>query len=128
MSKGSGTTRTISASAAAASRTINGGISGNVKSFNDAQKVMEAYKNLYNMPKAEQKAFTDSFGQAMMDGYGAKKTLYGNELLKKQSEAFAKNDKAMYDQAQKVYNTKMKLLNEERQELEDMYNKFIKVK
>lgn len=89
---------------------------------------METYKNLYNMPQAEQKAFTDSFGQAMMDGYGVKKTLYDNEVLKKQNEAFAKNDKAMYDQAQKVYNTKMKLLNEERQELQDMYNKFIKVK
>lgn len=51
MAKSGGSTRTVSAKNASASRTNN--ISGLVKTFDEANKVMETYKNLYNMPSKE---------------------------------------------------------------------------
>ena len=103
-------------------------ISGEVKTMDEALKVIDTYKNLYNMPQKEQKAFTDSFSQAVIDTYSKKKDNYEKDYLKKTNEAFAKNDKILYDNATKLYNTKMKLLNEERKLLTDKYNNFIKVK
>ena len=67
MAKGGGSTRTVSSNNASASRTSN--IRGLVRTFDEANKVMETYKNLYNMPSKEQKAFTDSFAQAMIDTF-----------------------------------------------------------
>lgn len=131
MSKASGTTRTINSSNASASRkasAVQSKIGGAVKTSDEALKVMNSYKNLYNMPQKEQKAFTDTFNQAILDTYNKKKDNYEKDYLKKTNEAFAKNDKILYDNATKLYNTKMKLLNEERTLLTDKYNNFIEVK
>lgn len=126
MAKGGGPTRTISANNASASRTNN--IKGLVKTFEEANKVMETYKNLYNMPSKEQKAFTDSFAQAMIDTFNQKKDTYEKEYFKKTSKAFKEKNKALYDNANSDYQEKVSLLVKERDKLTDMYNKFIRVK
>lgn len=133
MGKRSNGTRTVTAFSAAANRrksnrTAQKALSGNVRTSDEALKVMESYKNLYKMSPKEQKAFTDTFAQAIMDTYSKKHDRYEKEYLKKTNEAFAKNDKSIYDMATSIYNTKMRLLSEERVVLTDMYNKFIKVK
>lgn len=126
MAKGGGSTRTVSANNASASRTNN--ISGLVKTFDEANKVMETYKNLYNMPSKEQKAFTDSFAQAMIDTFNQKKDIYEKEYFEKTNKAFKEKDKALYDNATSVYQERVRLLVEERDNLTAMYNRFIRVK
>nr|DAF54521.1 MAG TPA: hypothetical protein [Siphoviridae sp. ctKwY15] len=89
---------------------------------------MDTYKNLYNMPEKEQKAFTDSFAQAIIDTFNDKKKGYYDSMMVKTNKAFKENNKAAYDQAIHHYNTMVDNLVKERQIITDMYNKFIKVK
>lgn len=129
MAKASGNTKVINASSAAAQRTTqNGGVSGKVKNMNEALKVIDTYKNLYNMPQKEQKAFTDSYAQAVMDTVSVYKEAYKKEYEKNVNEAFAKNDKTLYDSATKLYNKKIDALMEDRKYITEKYNNFIKVK
>lgn len=107
-------------------RVLLGG--GKVTTTDEALSVMEKYKNLYNMPANEQKAFTDSFSQAVLDTYNKKKEAAEATYLKKTKEAMSQNDKKIYDNATSVYNTRMKNIQEERKLIQDMYNSFIKVK
>ena len=96
MSKSSGGTRTISSNNAAQSRTQSS-LSGKVSTMDEANKVMDTYKNLYNMPAKEQKAFTDSFGQAVMDTFNDKKKGYDDLMLQRTNKAFKENNKADYE-------------------------------
>lgn len=80
------------------------------------------------MPSKEQKAFTDSFAQAMIDTFNQKKDIYEKEYFEKTNKAFKEKDKALYDNATSVYQERVRLLVEERDNLTDMYNKFIRVK
>lgn len=98
MSKSSGGTRTISSNNAAQNRTQSS-LSGKVSTMDEANKVMDTYKNLYNMPAKEQKAFTDSFGQAVMDTFNEKKKGYDDLMLQRTNKAFKENNKADYDWA-----------------------------
>ncbi len=101
---------------------------GNVKTTDEALAVMEKYKNLYNMPSNEQKAFMDSFNQAILNMYNRKKEAAEAQYQKASDKAFAENNKALFDQANSIYNTWMKNIREERKLIQDMYNRFIKVK
>jgi len=105
-----------------------GGVSGKVKNMDEALKVIDTYKNLYNMPQKEQKAFTDSYAQAVMDTVSVYKEAYKKEYEKNVNEAFAKNDKTLYDSATKLYNKKIDALMEDRKYITEKYNNFIKVK
>lgn len=127
MSKSSGGTRTISSNNAAQSRTQSS-LSGKVSTMDEANKVMDTYKNLYNMPEKEQKAFTDSFGQAVMDTFNEKKKGYDDLMLQRTNKAFKENNKADYDWAVHQHTIQVDNLVEERQLITDKYNKFIKVK
>ena len=127
MSKSSGGTRTISSNNAAQSRTQSS-ISGKVSTMDEANKVMDIYKNLYNMPAKEQKAFTDSFGQAVMDTFNEKKKGYDDLMLQRTNKAFKENNKADYDWAVHQHTIQVDNLVQEQQLITEKYGKFIKVK
>ena len=127
MSKSSGGTRTISSNNAAQSRTQSF-LSGKVSTMDEANKVMDTYKNLYDMPAKEQKAFTDSFGQAVMDTFNEKKKGYDDLMLQRTNKAFKENNKADYDWAIHQHTIQVDNLVEERQLITEKYGKFIKVK
>lgn len=127
MSKSSGGTRTISSNNAAQSRTQNS-LSGKVSTMDEANKVMDTYKNLYDMPAKEQKAFTDSFGQAVMDTFDKKKKSYDDLMLQRTNKAFKENNKADYDWAVHQHTIQVDNLVEERKLITEKYGKFIKVK
>lgn len=103
-------------------------LSGKVKNMSEALKVIETYKNLYNMPQKEQKAFTDSFAQAVIDTVNQQMESNEKEYLANVKEAFTKNDKTLYDSATKLYNKKNELLAEDKIYITEKYNNFIKVK
>ena len=127
MSKSSGGTRTISSNNAAQSRTQSS-LSGKVSTMDEANKVMDTYKNLYNMPAKEQKAFTDSFGQAVMDIFNEKKKGYDDLMLQRTNKAFKENNKADYDWAIHQHTIQVDNLVQEQQLITEKYGKFIKVK
>lgn len=127
MSKSSGGTRTISSNNAAQSRTKSS-LSGKVSTMDEANKVMDTYKNLYNMPAKEQKAFTDSFGQAVMDTFNEKKKGYDDLMLQRTNKAFKENNKADYDWAVHQHTIQVDNLVQEQQLITEKYGKFIKVK
>lgn len=127
MSKSSGGTRTISSNNAAQSRTTSS-LSGKVSTMDEANKVMDTYKNLYNMPAKEQKAFTDSFGQAVMDTFNEKKNAYDDLMLQRTNKAFKENNKADYDWAIHQHTIQVDNLVQEQQLITEKYGKFIKVK
>lgn len=127
MSKSSGGTRTISSNNAAHSRTQSS-LSGKVSTMDEANKVMDTYKNLYNMPAKEQKAFTDSFGQAVMDTFNEKKKGYDDLMLQRTNKAFKENNKADYDWAVHQHTIQVDNLVQEQQLITEKYGKFIKVK
>ena len=127
MSKSSGGTRTISSNNAAQSRTQSY-LSGKVSTMDEANKVMDTYKNLYNMPAKEQKAFTDSFGQAVMDTFNEKKKGYDDLMLQRTNKAFKENNKADYDWAVHQHTIQVDNLVQEQQLITEKYGKFIKVK
>lgn len=127
MSKSSGGTRTISSNNAAQSRTQSS-LSGKVSTMDEANKVMDTYKNLYNMPAKEQKAFTDSFGQAVMDTFNEKKKGYDDLMLQRTNKAFKENNKADYDWAVHQHTIQVYNLVQEQQLITEKYGKFIKVK
>ena len=127
MSKSSGGTRTISSKNAAQSRTQSS-LSGKVTTMDEANKVMDTYKNLYNMPAKEQKAFTDSFGQAVMDTFNEKKNGYDDLMLQRTNNAFKENNKADYDWAIHQHTIQVDNLVEEQRLITEKYGKFIKVK
>ena len=127
MSKSSGGTRTISSNNAAQSR-IQSSLSGKVSTMDEANKVMDTYKNLYNMPAKEQKAFTDSFGQAVMDTFNKKKKGYDDLMLQRTNKAFKENNKADYDWAVHQHTIHVDNLVQEQQLITEKYGKFIKVK
>ena len=127
MSKSSGSTRTISSNNAAQSRTQSS-LSGKVSTMDEANKVMDTYKNLYNMPAKEQKAFTDSFGQAVMDTFNEKKKGYDDLMLQRTNKAFKENNKADYDWAVHQHTIQVDNLVQEQQLITEKYGKFIKVK
>ena len=127
MSKSSGGTRTISSNNAAQSRTQSS-LSGKVSTMDEANKVMDTYKNLYNMPAKEQKAFTDSFGQAVMDTFNEKKKGYDDLMLQRTNKAFKENNKADYDWAVHQHPIQVDNLVQEQQLITEKYGKFIKVK
>ena len=127
MSKSSGGTRTISSNNAAQSRTQSS-LSGKVSTMDEANKVMDTYKNLYNMPAKEQKAFTDSFGQAVMDTFNEKKKDYDDLMLQRTNKAFKENNKADYDWAVHQHTIQVDNLVQEQQLITEKYGKFIKVK
>lgn len=127
MSKSSGGTRTISSSNAAQNRTQSS-LSGKVSTMDEANKVMDTYKNLYNMPAKEQKAFTDSFGQAVMDTFNEKKKGYDDLMLQRTNKAFKENNKADYDWAVHQHTIQVDNLVQEQQLITEKYGKFIKVK
>ena len=127
MSKSSGGTRTISSNNAAQSRTQSS-LSGKVSTMDEANKVMDTYKNLYNMPAKEQKAFTDSFGQAVMDTFNEKKNAYDDLMLQRTNKAFKENNKADYDWAIHQHTIQVDNLVQEQQLITEKYGKFIKVK
>ena len=127
MSKSSGSTRTISSNNAAQSRTQSS-LSGKVSTMDEANKVMDTYKNLYNMPAKEQKAFTDSFGQAVMDTFNEKKKGYDDLMLQRTNKAFKENNKADYDWAVHQHTVQVDNLVQEQQLITEKYGKFIKVK
>lgn len=127
MSKSSGGTRTISSNNAAQSRTQSF-LSGKVSTMDEANKVMDTYKNLYDMPAKEQKAFTDSFGQAVMDTFNEKKNAYDDLMLQRTNKAFKENNKADYDWAIHQHTIQVDNLVQEQQLITEKYGKFIKVK
>jgi hypothetical protein len=127
MSKSSGGTRIISSNNAAQSRTQSS-LSGKVSTMDEANKVMDTYKNLYNMPAKEQKAFTDSFGQAVMDTFNEKKKGYDDLMLQRTNKAFKENNKADYDWAVHQHTIQVDNLVQEQQLITEKYGKFIKVK
>lgn len=127
MSKSSGDTRTISSNNAAQSRTQSF-LSGKVSTMDEANKVMDTYKNLYDMPAKEQKAFTDSFGQAVMDTFNEKKNAYDDLMLQRTNKAFKENNKADYDWAIHQHTIQVDNLVQEQQLITEKYGKFIKVK
>lgn len=127
MAKGGGYTRTISANNASASRTQSS-LSGKVSTMDEANKVMDTYKNLYNMPTKEQKAFTDSFGQAVMDTFNEKIKGYDDLKYQRTAKAFKENNKADYDRAVHQHTIQVDNLVKEQQLITDKYNEFIKVK
>ena len=127
MSKSSGGTRTISSNNAAQSRTQSS-LSGKVSTMDEANKVMDTYKNLYNMPAKEQKAFTDSFGQAVRDTFNEKKKGYDDLMLQRTNKAFKENNKADYDWAVHQHTIQVDNLVQEQQLITEKYGKFIKVK
>ena len=127
MSKSSGGTRTISSNNAEQSRTQSS-LSGKVSTMDEANKVMDTYKNLYNMPAKEQKAFTDSFGQAVMDTFNEKKKGYDDLMLQRTNKAFKENNKADYDWAVHQHTIQVDNLVQEQQLITEKYGKFIKVK
>ena len=127
MSKSSGGTRTISSNKAAQNRTQSS-LSGKVSTMDEANKVMDTYKNLYNMPAKEQKAFTDSFGQAVMDTFNEKKKGYDDLMLQRTNKAFKENNKADYDWAVHQHTIQVDNLVQEQQLITEKYGKFIKVK
>lgn len=127
MSKSSGGTRTISSNNAAQNRTQSS-LSGKVSTMDEANKVMDTYKNLYNMPAEEQKAFTDSFGQAVMDTFNEKKKGYDDLMLQRTNKAFKENNKADYDWAVHQHTIQVDNLVQEQQLITEKYGKFIKVK
>ena len=127
MSKSSGSTRTISSNNAAQSRTQSS-LSGKVSTMDEANKVMDTYKNLYNMPAKEQKAFTDSFGQAVMDTFNEKKKGYDDLMLQRTNKAFKENNKADYDWSIHQHTIQVDNLVQEQQLITEKYGKFIKVK
>ena len=127
MSKSSGGTRNISSNNAAQSRTQSS-LSGKVSTMDEANKVMDKYKNLYNMPAKEQKAFTDSFGQAVMDTFNEKKKGYDDLMLQRTNKAFKENNKADYDWAVHQHTIQVDNLVQEQQLITEKYGKFIKVK
>lgn len=127
MSKSSGGTRTISSNNATQSRTQSF-LSGKVSTMDEANKVMDTYKNLYNMPAKEQKAFTDSFGQAVMDTFNEKKKGYDDLMLQRTNKAFKENNKADYDWAVHQHTIQVDNLVQEQQLITEKYGKFIKVK
>ena len=127
MSKSSGSTRTISSNNAAQSRTQSY-LSGKVSTMDEANKVMDTYKNLYDMPAKEQKAFTDSFGQAVMDTFNEKKKGYDDLMLQRTNKAFKENNKADYDWAVHQHTIQVDNLVQEQQLITEKYGKFIKVK
>lgn len=127
MSKSSSGTRTISSNNAAQSRTQSS-LSGKVSTMDEANKVMDTYKNLYNMPAKEQKAFTDSFGQAVMDTFNEKKKGYDDLMLQRTNKAFKENNKADYDWAVHQHTIQVDNLVQEQQLITEKYGKFIKVK
>lgn len=127
MSKSSGGTRTISSNNAAQSRTTSS-LSGKVSTMDEANKVMDTYKNLYDMPAKEQKAFTDSFGQAVMDTFNEKKNAYDDLMLQRTNKAFKENNKADYDWAIHQHTIQVDNLVQEQQLITEKYGKFIKVK
>lgn len=127
MSKSSGGTRTISSNNAAQNRTQSS-LSGKVSTMDEANKVMDTYKNLYNMPAKEQKAFTDSFGQAVMDTFNEKKKGYDDLMLQRTNKAFKENNKADYDWAVHQHTIQEDNLVQEQQLITEKYGKFIKVK
>nr|DAP11348.1 MAG TPA: hypothetical protein [Caudoviricetes sp.] len=96
--------------------------------MDEANKVMNTYKNLYDMPAKEQKAFTDSFAQAVIDTFNEKKKGYDDLMLQRTNKAFKENNKADYDWAVHQHTIQVDNLVEERQLITDKYNKFIKVK
>lgn len=127
MGKSSGGTRTISSNNAAQSRTTSS-LSGKVSTMDEANKVMDTYKNLYDMPAKEQKAFTDSFGQAVMDTFNEKKNAYDDLMLQRTNKAFKENNKADYDWAIHQHTIQVDNLVQEQQLITEKYGKFIKVK
>lgn len=127
MSKSSGGTHTISSKNAAQSRTTSS-LSGKVSTMDEANKVMDTYKNLYDMPAKEQKAFTDSFGQAVMDTFNEKKNAYDDLMLQRTNKAFKENNKADYDWAIHQHTIQVDNLVQEQQLITEKYGKFIKVK
>lgn len=127
MSTSSGGTRTISSNNAAQSRTQSF-LSGKVSTMDEANKVMDTYKNLYDMPAKEQKAFTDSFGQAVMDTFNEKKNAYDDLMLQRTNKAFKENNKADYDWAIHQHTIQVDNLVQEQQLITEKYGKFIKVK
>ncbi len=127
MSKSSGGTRTISSNNTAQNRTQSS-LSGKVSTMDEANKVMDTYKNLYNMPAKEQKAFTDSFGQAVMDTFNEKKKGYDDLMLQRTNKAFKENNKADYDWAVHQHTIQVDNLVQEQQLITEKYGKFIKVK
>lgn len=127
MSKSSGGTRIISSNNATQSRTQSS-LSGKVSTMDEANKVMDTYKNLYNMPAKEQKAFTDSFGQAVMDTFNEKKKGYDDLMLQRTNKAFKENNKADYDWAVHQHTIQVDNLVQEQQLITEKYGKFIKVK
>lgn len=127
MSKSSDGTRTVSSNNAAQSRTQSF-LSGKVSTMDEANKVMDTYKNLYDMPAKEQKAFTDSFGQAVMDTFDKKKKGYDDLMLQRTNKAFKENNKADYDWAVHQHTIQVDNLVEERKLITEKYGKFIKVK
>lgn len=127
MSKSSGGTRTISSNNAAQNRTQSS-LSGKLSTMDEANKVMDTYKNLYNMPAKEQKAFTDSFGQAVMDTFNEKKKGYDDLMLQRTNKAFKENNKADYDWAVHQHTIQVDNLVQEQQLITEKYGKFIKVK
>lgn len=127
MSKSSGGTRTTSSNNAAQSRTQSS-LSGKVSTIDEANKVMDTYKNLYNMPAKEQKAFTDSFAQAVMDTLNDKQKKYTDLRDQRTNKAFKENNKADFDWAIHQHTVLLDTIKEEERLLTDKYNKFIKVK
>lgn len=127
MSKSSGGTRIISSNNATQSRTQSS-LSGKVSTMDEANKVMDTYKNLYNMPAKEQKAFTDSFGQAVMDTFNEKKKGYDDLMLQRTNKAFKENNKADYDWAVHQHTIQVDNLVQEQQLITEKYGKFIKVR
>ena len=127
MSKSSGGTRTRSSNNASQSRTQSY-LSGKVSTMDEANKVMDTYKNLYDMPAKEQKAFTDSFGQAVMDTFNEKKKGYDDLMLQRTNKAFKENNKADYDWAVHQHTIQVDNLVQEQQLITEKYGKFIKVK
>ena len=127
MSKSIGSTRNISSNNAAHSKTQSS-LSGKVSTMDEANKVMDTYKNLYNMPAKEQKAFTDSFCQAVMDTFNEKKKGYDDLMLQRTNKAFKENNKADYDWAVHQHTIQVDNLVQEQQLITEKYGKFIKVK
>ena len=127
MSKSSGGTSTISSNTAAQSRPQSF-LSRKVRTMDEAKKVMDTYKNLYDMPVKELKEFTDSFAQAVIDTFNEKKKGYDDLMLQRTNKAFKENNKADYDWAIHQHTIQVDNLVEERQLITEKYNKFIKVK
>lgn len=96
--------------------------------INDVVNVMDRYKNINEIPKKSQELFLSKYSDITRKYYSSKRDSYGKMLKEASDKALSTNTKWIYDNARRAYETKMRLLDEERRIISDKYTEFIKRK